>query len=202
MKRQLFILLIGGLIGSGGLMAQKMYKSGTGGTAMIILDTTVEAGMPLGGQTNEHKYTGIYTTSNVSNTAFVGGSLQASLDANAVPYEKLAIAMMDVANATTHPTVLGTGVTMDWKSAVLRCAGLTYAGLTGWRLPTARELTLIRIFEVPLANMGAAMHPIWYNSITEATATVTYLLDFSSGYIANTDLKISTRGYARCVKEL
>ena len=201
MKRQLFILLIGGLIGSGGLMAQKVYKSGIGATAMIILDTTVAAGMPLGGQTNEHKYVGIYTTSNVTNTDYVEGSLQASLDANDAPYEKLAIALQDVSSPTTIPTTLGAPANMTWRDAFLRCKGLTHAGLDDWRLPTARELALMFTFRSVLDILGAPMTGAWYNSATESEPHMMYGLDFTTGNLTKYS-KNMNRGPARCVREL
>ena len=210
MKRQLFILLIATLLAPAGLMAQKVYKTGSGTATKVILEMTVTSGMPDGAQTSTKKYTDSYTTSNVTNTTFIGGNSTVSDNANATVYQTLEIAPLDVNHATINPTVLGFGATMHWQNAFLRCKGLTYNGRTGWRLPTQRELQMIWIFRevldaifIGMGNSNSSALPFSsinsYWSATETAYNYAWDLNFDIGRTVR-DTKVATFR-VRCVRE-
>jgi len=193
-----------------GVMAQKVYKQGSGNNTQVVLDMTEEAGMPAGSMTATKKYTGTYSP---SNTGWLINATENTADGpiNATVYQKLEIAPLFVSSATAN--TLGDWVHMNWAQAFQRCKGISVNGRGNWRLPTQREAYMIWLF-VPALNeifigMGnSAATALPFTNINYWTAneghdnnsrawTVNINLD---GY-GQTTLKTNARP-ARCVREL
>jgi len=191
--RAIFILLIVGIIAPVGLMAQRMIVEGTGSSAKLILDMTVEAGMPVNSQTTAKKYPGTYT---VSNAAFLQ-NLVFSDGMNAEVYRKLEIATQDLGTSG-----LGAAMAMQWNAAFNACRGLNNNG-TGWRLPTQRELQMVRVFRDPIEQTTSVAFVIGgsgYWTATEYNATFSWTVLIYDGNMQA--IGKSNNRYARCVREV
>jgi hypothetical protein len=192
MKR-ILIVLFAGLIVPAGLIAQRVYKSGT----KVILDLSVEAGMPDGAVTNAPKTW-------VGNPQNNGGPLSGNAhdgDINATVFRMLEIAPHDI--NTGDEIGPGTG-SMPWDSGFTDCENATYDG-GGWRLPTQRELMLMYIFKPALNGIFSGINATSitagnYWSITELDAPDSFYVNFSTGE-TNSGPKISSM-LARCVREV
>ena len=202
MKRQLFILLIATLLAPAGLMAQKMYKTGTGGTAQIILDMTNTGegiGMPATAVTSTPKYDAAYmaTPGNtpVNSASTMANNLESG-SINATVYEKLEIAPQDLGTSG-----LGAGtMTRNWATAFTACQGLNHNG-TGWRLPTQRELIMMWIFSTKINNMvGSTFTATIYWCATENASSSAWHVNFGNGITDNNTKSFTYR--LRCVREL
>ena len=125
--------------------AQKVYKDAQN---RVVLDMTIEAGMPAGAQTSTPKtWTG--TPSNVAHLANNGA--QATI--NATVYHKLEVAPHDI-NTATQIVPSGGTRTMNWAVAFSACRNSTHGG-GGWRLPTQREMQMLFIFRPALEDTFA-----------------------------------------------
>jgi hypothetical protein len=97
--------------------------------------------------------------------------------------------------------------TRTWSDAAIYCSNLTYKGLSGWRLPTQKELLQAYIngstgvTKQYLAGFGRADRPIW-SATTRAASTEqdkAWYVDWSSGFTYN--LSKSTSLGFRCVRD-
>ena len=198
-KRTLFILLTVVLLAPAGLLAQKIYKTGTGSTAQIVLDMTNTGegiGLPAGSVTATKKYTGSYSPS-TSAWLINATDNMANGSINATVYRKLEIAPRDLGTSG-----LGSGtMIMQWPAAFSACKGLNYNG-SGWRLPTQRELMLMWIFRTKINDLSgtAFLSSTHYWAATENSATNVWYITFTPGY-TNTVFK-TNNNRARCVREL
>lgn len=179
MKRFLLTALLAGFLISAGLHAQKVYKDNNG---RVILDLTVEAGMPAGAITTSVKT----WTSTPSNN---GGPMPNNNDKgtiNATVYQKLEIATQD------------TPGTMSWSTAFNECKWLS----GNWRLPTLRELMLIYIFKPALESFAGfgVFSETTYWSATEINHLEAWYVSFANG-ITYPHLKTNSY-HARCVREV
>jgi len=197
MKKTLFIVLIAWLISPVGSIAQKVYMDNG-----IILDLTIEAGMPAEAVNNTMKYVnGSYSA--VNNTSYLVD--QSYSDAqNMKLYRKLEIAPE---NLNSSGALSGSGDSnIRWNSAFTFCKSLSYNG-TGWRLPTQRELQLIYIFRLAIDTLSGfnsyGLGVFW--SATESDASNVYRVNFGSSSnhaVTTTGGKNSNNGRVRCVREI
>ena len=197
MKKILFVFMIAGLMAPAGLMAQKVYKSGT----MIILDMSQEGvgiGMNVGTSTNVPKTFNNYTPDNY---AFLhGGSIEYTDSQNDKVFQKLEIAKWNLdGTGTPAPTV--TIGELEWDGALIACRDLNYNGNTGWRLPTHRELQMIWIFRTAIGSFGDPIPIYVYHSATENGANSIWVLNFNGG-VTLTSSKNGFGKMTRCVREI
>ena len=196
-KRVLFTLLIAALMAPAGLMAQRLYKDGSG---RIILDMTVAAGMPADAVTNVAKYDATYMSGKTpANSSTLADNTHTG-SINATVYEKLEIAPQDMAGSDGSPALAATGTTMRWVSAFNRCRNLPYDG-GGWRLPTQRELQMMWIFKQGIENFGSVFNSTnYYWCATEAISVDAWYVSFGNGVTSGNVKTTNTR--VRCVREV
>ncbi len=94
---------------------------------------------------------------------------------------------------------------MDWATAFNYCRSANYNG-TGWRLPTQRELQLMRIFRPALEDLivnnlgGVAFAVENYWTATEVNTTTAWAVHLDTSL---TNSAPKTSGYhARCVRDM
>lgn len=198
MKKLTLIILLTGLFSSVGGYAQKVYKDGE----KVVLDLTVESGMPAGSVTDKKKPT--WDTASDDKYLVSGEYTDAE---NAKAYHKLEIAPY---NINTAKEITGSGTkTMPWVAAYNVCKDTDYSG-GGWRLPTQRELMLMYIFREALndfcsENFVGNNSEYW--SVTESMSYVvpnpidkawTVRFNFGNVYVEEKTNSFS----ARCVREV
>ena len=202
MKRILFITLVIALMAPTGLMAQKVYME----SGKLILDMTVAAGMPAGAVTNVAKFPGSAASYSPSTSSAIANNLPNG-SINATVYQKLEIAPLNV-NASG---VLASGDHyLTWVVAFTNCKNLTHNGVSGWRLPTQRELFMMQIFKPAIeALFGAQFGDFNHWSATEGTGTTAWSVNLrkSSTYgsgngTTSVSNKGSTTNIVRCVREI
>lgn len=206
MKRFLFMLLAIGLIAPAGAYAQKVYKDGT----RIILDLTVEAGMPVGSVTSVSK-TDVYENVTGSSSQLSHADNKSSGQLNKQVFQKLEIAPRDLSSSTA---ITGTAKALPWLTVFKGCKNLNHNG-TGWRLPTQQELLMIYVFREAIKGLGGGSFngshadDQSYWSATEAGPSNGTYVNFYDGI----DGRVSHDGYtyaapkthyhwARCVREV
>jgi hypothetical protein len=193
MKKIVMIVFVGLLVPAG-LQAQKVYIEDVQGNGKVILDLTVETGMPAGAITNEPK-TWAGKGSPANSGSYLADNLETG-DINKKVFEKLEIAPSDLGQR-------------DWAAAFNDCRDPLYNG-GGWRLPTQRELLLMWIFREALntaltrltpSGTGAVLLSANYRSATENTASYAWFVHFGSGN-TNFDSKTTDTYRVRCVREV
>ena len=93
------------------------------------------------------------------------------------------------------------GATYNWTNAINQCDGLTYAGLSDWRLPTQKELmkaTIDGIADLQGSEFGDTSLPYWSSSSTSNATTYALQLYLNKGYGINS-LKTGS-AYITCVR--
>ena len=189
MKKAILVLFVLGYISMNGY-AQKVYKKDN----KVYLECTVATGMPAGSITTTAKC----VDGAASNSTFRGGSsLNIYAEENDKIFEKLEIDMSDMAKPG-EPTTF----TMDWVTAYDVCKAKNTSGVTGWRLPTQRELMLMYIFRVPLGSMtNNFFDSDYYWSSSEKYGNTSWNILFSAGNTGTNDK--SGKSYrVRCVREV
>jgi hypothetical protein len=197
MKKSIAIL-VAGLLLSAELPAQKVYKD----AGRVILELTVEAGMPAGTMTGVPKvWTG---TPDNYNGPLPENGIEGSI--NAKVFRKLEVAPYDMnkagalnANSTGNDLWIQT-----WANAFDGCRNLVHNG-SGWRLPTARELALMVIFKPALDDLcDKALTNDWYWSATEYEYEQRDAM-LVKGFLVVYIQKVGTEDeptHARCVREI
>jgi hypothetical protein len=180
--KKICIILFAGLLVSAGLQAQEVYIE----DGKVILDMTVETGMPAGAITAIPKT----WTGNPSNNGDPLSNNTHSGTINEKVFQKLEIA----------PSDLGT---MTWTAAMTGCKNEG----EGWRLPTQRELMMMWIFNDALNDVleavevgGNALSANPYRSATEIDASYVWSVSFGIG--ATTNQLKATPYRVRCVREV
>ena len=85
------------------------------------------------------------------------------------------------------------GSTATWSEAIDFCEALDYAGHTDWRLPNAKELHSIVVYEgtVPFINKtyftNTANSCYWTSTTHVPATTYALVVNFSSGYVSYGD---------------
>jgi hypothetical protein len=100
----------------------------------------------------------------------------------------------------------GTIFVYNWEQALQQCAGLTWSGYQGWRLPSRAEAMSILDFRRDSPAVDPVAFPAtpatWFwtsTSYAEAGTTGAWLVDFTSGETNGYD-KASSFTYIRCVR--
>ena len=81
------------------------------------------------------------------------------------------------------------GGTTNWAEAINYCEGLNYAGHTDWRLPNAKELHSIVVYEgaAPFINgtyfTNTVSNYYWTSTTYAVTTTYALVVNFNSGRI-------------------
>lgn len=183
MKKTILVLFVLGFVSMNGY-AQKVYMK----DGKVYLECTVASGMPAGSITTTPKC----ATGTASNTTFRNGSTTTNNYAseNDEVFEKLEIDNADYNSKE-----------MDWVTVYVGCKSKNTGGVTGWRLPTQRELMLMYIFRDKLGEMtGNAFSSRYYWSSLENVGYGSYYASFENGHSTTYD---KTRSLlARCVREV
>lgn len=195
MKKVILMMLLLGFVCINGY-AQKVYKK----DGKVYLECTVASGMPAGSVTTTPKCVG----GTASNTAYRDGSTTGSINPyaseNDQVFEKLEIDASDMAKPGAPTTY-----TMDWITAYDGCKAKNTSGVTGWRLPTQRELMLIYIFREKIGSMtGGLSVSSYYWSSTESSdmSTASWFVYFSNGNTSSGQKNVANNRQVRCVREV
>lgn len=112
-------------------------------------------------------------------------------------------------------TIFDTKANLTWQrsaptglyaqpNAAAYCQSLSLGGITGWRLPTIKELQSIvdiRALSPAIdttAFPGTASKPYWSSSPYAGNASYAWVVDFNDGYTTNLNIAFSYR--VRCVR--
>ena len=96
------------------------------------------------------------------------------------------------------------GGTTNWAEAINYCEGLNYAGHTDWRLPNAKELHSIVVYEgaAPFINRtyftNTANSYYWTSTTYVPNTTYVLVVGFANGFVGHTTK--STAYYVRPVR--
>ncbi|MBL8018120.1 MAG: DUF1566 domain-containing protein [Leptospirales bacterium] len=106
------------------------------------------------------------------------------------------------------PSCTGTATSTVTRTQALNyCNNLSFTGRQ-WRLPSAREMALLPVYDVSVPNMNTENfpnHPIganayyWTSTIITNTPTNSLLMDLRKGFFASQSNAIATNTYVRCV---
>lgn len=185
MKKVILMILLLGFVCINGY-AQKVYKK----DGKVYLECTVANGMPAGSVTTTPKC----VEGSASAAAFRDGSTSGTnpyASENNQVFEKLEIAASNEAG------------TMLWLAAYNSCQAKNSGGVTGWRLPTQRELMLIYIFREKLESMtGSTFGRINYWSSSEDVYNTVWIVNFYYRSTNTLTKANSGSGNVRCVREV
>lgn len=186
MKKFTLIICIAGFLAPIGLNAQKVYKLGE----MVILDMTVEAGMPAGAVTDVSKTQKYNADSVIPNdyelTEINGVKNDVNHPLNAKVYQKLGISK------------LNSGA-KSWVEAFNYCKGIDEDGT--WRLPTQRELMMMYIFKSALVEL---LDNSFFNSSYWSTTELDNTNTWSCNSLGNLTWGSKSNNIlnSRCVREI
>lgn len=92
-----------------------------------------------------------------------------------------------------------------WSSAQMYCLGLNLGGMTGWRLPSLKELQTIvdeqrKLPALDTSAFTTGQYAIWTSSeVAGTSATQAWIVNFSYGDSQRTNVSTAMH-YARCVR--